>query len=80
MAEIINLRENQNTLFKRLITAKQLQQIFIGLGRSTIDDWARNGILNRIKIGGCVFYDLAEINSLIENSKEYPKVNNGRNK
>ena len=42
-----------------------LQKIFIGLGRSTIDDWARDGILTRYKIGGSVFYDLDEVRQLV---------------
>lgn len=56
---------NKNIEDKRYTTAKGLQQIFIGLGRSTIDDWARNGIITRRKIGGSVFYDLDEIRQLV---------------
>ena len=56
---------NRDIQDKRYTTAKGLQKIFIGLGRSTVDDWARNGIITRIKIGGSVFYDLDEIKSLV---------------
>lgn len=50
---------------KRYTNAKGLQKMFIGLGRSTIDEWAKNGIITRIKIGGSVFYDLDEIKKLV---------------
>jgi hypothetical protein len=36
---------NRDITDKRYTTAKGLQKIFIGLGRSTIDDWAKDGIL-----------------------------------
>lgn len=50
---------------KRFTNARGLQKIFIGLGRSTIDDWAREGILTRYKIAGSVFYDLDEVKKLV---------------
>ena len=56
---------NKDIQDKRYTTAKGLQKIFIGLGRSTVDDWAKNGIITRIKIGGSVFYDLDEIRKLV---------------
>ena len=56
---------NKNIEDKRYTTAKGLQKIFIGIGRSTVDDWARNGIITRIKIGGSVFYDLDEVSKLV---------------
>lgn len=56
---------NRDITDKRYTTAKGLQKIFIGLGRSTIDDWAKDGILTRYKIRGSVFYDLDEIRSLV---------------
>lgn len=56
---------NKSIEDKRYTTARGLQQIFIGLGRSTVDDWARNGIITRYKIGGSVFYDLDEIKQLV---------------
>lgn len=64
MNNVITL--NKSIEDKRFTNAKGLQQIFIGLGRSTIDDWAKNGIITRHKIGGCVFYDLDEIRNLVE--------------
>jgi hypothetical protein len=59
------IQMNRDITDKRYTTAKGLQKIFIGLGRSTIDDWAKDGIITRIKIGGCVFYDLDEIRNLV---------------
>lgn len=56
---------NKNIEERRFTTAKGLQKIFIGLGRSTVDDWARNGIITRHKIGGSVYYDLNEIERLV---------------
>ena len=63
MSNILSL--NKSIEDKRFTTAKGLQKIFIGLGRSTVDDWARNGIITRHKIGGSVFYDLDEIQRLV---------------
>lgn len=59
------IQMNRDITDKRFTNAKGLQRIFIGLGRSTIDDWAKNGIITRHKIGGCVFYDLDEIRNLV---------------
>lgn len=59
------IQMNRDITDKRFTTARGLQKIFIGLGRSTVDDWARNGIITRHKIGGSVFYDLDEIKSLV---------------
>lgn len=56
---------NKSIQDKRYTTARGLQEIFIGLGRSTVDDWAKNGIITRYKIGGSVFYDLDEIKQLV---------------
>lgn len=72
MKNIVSI--NKNILDRRFTTAKGLQKIFIGLGRSTVDDWAKNGIIHRHKIGGTVFYDLSEIESLINNSAQYREV------
>lgn len=47
MNNVITL--NKSIEDKRFTNAKGLQQIFIGLGRSTIDDWAKNGIITFIK-------------------------------
>jgi len=63
MNNVITL--NKSIEDKRFTNAKGLQQIFVGLGRSTVDDWARNGIITRYKIGGSVFYDLDEIKQLV---------------
>lgn len=63
MNNVINF--NKSIENKRYTSAKGLQNIFMGLGRSTIDDWAKKGIITRIKIGGSVFYDLDEIQRLV---------------
>ena len=63
MNNVISL--NKGIEDKRFTTAKGLQKIFIGLGRSTVDGWAKNGIITRIKIGGSVYYDLDEISKLV---------------
>ena len=63
MNNVISL--NKNIEDKRYTTARGLQKIFLGLGRSTIDDWAKGGILTRYKIGGSVFYDLDEVRQLV---------------
>lgn len=72
MNNVINLKTD--ILNRRFTTARGLQNIFIGLGRSTVDDWAKHGIIHRHKIGGTVFYDLSEIEQLINGSVEYKKV------
>ena len=55
MNNVITL--NKSIEDKRFTNAKGLQQIFIGLGRSTIDDWAKNGILIAMFYG---FYELPQ--------------------
>ena len=55
---------------EKLIRARDLSKIFIGLSPATYDDWVRKGFLNRYKIGGSNFYKLSEVKSLIERSKE----------
>ena len=44
--------------------AKDIQVMF-GIDRSTVDSWARQGILTKIKIGGGVFYNRAEVMALV---------------
>lgn len=63
MNNVISL--NKRIENKKYTNARGLQSIFQGLGRSTIDDWAKKGIITRIKIGGSVFYDLDEIQRLV---------------
>lgn len=55
---------------EKLIRARELSKIFIGLSPATYGDWVRKGFLNRYKIGGSNFYKLSEVKRLIENSKE----------
>jgi predicted DNA-binding transcriptional regulator AlpA len=74
MSNVLSFQRNKDILDRRFVTAKGLQQIFIGLGRSTIDDWAKDGIITRHKIGGCVFYDLAEIETLINSCGQIRSV------
>lgn len=55
---------------ERMIRAKDMSKIFVGISQATYEQWAKNGFINRYKIGGSVFYKLSEIEKLIENSKE----------
>lgn len=45
------------------IRAKQVMDIF-SIARSTVDSWAKQGILTRHKKGGCVLYEKAEVMKL----------------
>lgn len=58
MGDVINLVE------ERYIRAKDIQKIFGNIARSTVDNWAKSGILTRHKIAGSVFYESAEVEKL----------------
>ena len=45
---------------KIYIRAKQVMDIF-SIARSTVDSWAKQGILTRHKKGGCVLYEKDEV-------------------
>ena len=74
MSNVLSFNRSKDILDRRFVTARGLQKIFIGLGRSTIDDWAKDGIITRHKIGGSVFYDLSEIENLINTSSQIRSI------
>lgn len=55
---------------EKLLRARDLSNIFVGLNPSTYDGWVRQGLLNRYKINGSRFYKLSEVKALIESSRE----------
>ena len=55
---------------EKMIRARDLSKIFIGISPATYDVWVKNGFLGRYKIGGSNFYKLSEVKRLIERSKE----------
>lgn len=54
----------------RLLSARDMKQIFSGVSQATLANWVKKGYLSRHKIGGLVFYKESEVKSLIERSKE----------
>ncbi len=61
--------ENRSIIKDRFIRAKQLEQIFVGISKSTFTEWANKGIITRYKIQGSTFYKESEILRLIESSR-----------
>ncbi len=55
---------------EKMLRAKDLKKIFLGINQATYENWAKQGLINRYKIAGSVFYKLSEVKKLIENSKE----------
>lgn len=49
---------------KRLYTANDIAEMF-SVARSTVDSWARQGIITKIKIGKCVRFNIDEVERLI---------------
>lgn len=68
MTNIVKIKEYQFS--EKMIRAKDLSKIFVGISQATYEGWARQGIITRYKIGGSIFYKLSEIERIIENSKE----------
>ena len=68
MSNVVKIKEYQFT--EKMIRAKDLSKIFIGISQATYEGWAKQGIISRYKVGGSVFYKLSEIEKIIENSKE----------
>lgn len=64
------IKINDYIFNEKMIRAKDLSKIFVGIKQSTYEGWAKQGILSRYKIGGSVFYRLSDIEKIIENSKE----------
>lgn len=50
---------------KRLYTANDISDMFC-IARSTVDSWARQGIITKIKIGKCVRFNVDEVERLME--------------
>ena len=68
MSNVVKIKEYQFT--EKMIRAKDLSKIFVGISQATYEGWAKQGIIHRYKVGGSVFYILSEIERIIENSKE----------
>jgi predicted site-specific integrase-resolvase len=60
MSNVVELQQK-----RRLYTANDIAEIF-SVARSTVDSWARQGIITKIKIGKCVRYSVDEVNRLME--------------
>lgn len=72
MNNVINLKGD--ILPEPMLRAKDMSKIFINTSQATYDNWVRMGLIHRYKICGGVYYKLSEVNSLIENSKEFKEV------
>lgn len=72
MDNVINISREE--MPDKMLRAKDLQDIFIGTSQATFDNWVRLGLIHRYKIGGGVYYKLAEIKLMIENAKEFKEV------
>ena len=72
MNNVINF--NREIYEDKLLRAKDMQKIFIGTSQATFDNWVRDGLIHRYKIGGGVYYKLSEVKNMIENSCEVRNV------
>ena len=61
MNNVINFIEKE----KKYIRARDIQKIF-NIARSTVDNWARYGYLTRHKLGRNIFYEVSEVEALLE--------------
>lgn len=61
MNNVVSLNQRE----KRLYTANDIAEMF-SVARSTVDSWARQGIITKIKIGKCVRFNANEIERLLE--------------
>lgn len=61
MNNVVSLHQRE----KRLYTANDIAEMF-SVARSTVDSWARQGILTKIKIGKCVRFNVDEVERLME--------------
>lgn len=61
--------ENLHKPIGRMLRAKDLSEIFVGIDASTVTQWAKKGILDCYRIGGSNFYKESDILKLIENSR-----------
>lgn len=61
MSNVVSLNQRE----KRLYTANDIAEMF-SVARSTVDNWARQGILTKIKIGRkCVRFNVDEVERLL---------------
>jgi len=72
MNNVVNF--NREIYEDKLLRAKDMQKIFIGTSQATFDNWVRDGLIHRYKIGGGVYYKLSEVKNMIENSCEVRKI------
>lgn len=63
MTNVISIKK-ESILEKKYIRAKDIQKIF-NIARSTVDNWAKRGLLIRHNVGRNIFYDVQEIEFLI---------------
>jgi phage terminase Nu1 subunit (DNA packaging protein) len=63
MNNVISIKK-ESILEKKYIRAKDIQKIF-NIARSTVDNWAKRGLLIRHNVGRNIFYDVQEIEFLI---------------
>lgn len=61
MSNVVELHKKE----KRLYTANDIAEMF-SVARSTVDSWARQGIITKIKIGKCVRFNVDEVERLME--------------
>lgn len=61
MNNVVSLNQRE----KRLYTANDIVKMF-SVARSTVDSWARQGIITKIKIGKCVRFNVDEVERLME--------------
>ena len=61
MNNVVELHQRE----KRLYTANDIAEMF-SVARSTVDSWARQGIITKIKIGKCVRFNVDEVERLME--------------
>ena len=70
----LNCNDKFNSIYdEQMIRAKELSKIFKGTAQATYNNWYKDGLIDRYKIGGGVYYKLSEIKALIENSREHRK-------
>jgi hypothetical protein len=69
MDNVVNINNEEIGFNEKMLRAKDLSKIFVGLVQSTFDNWAKQGLVTQYRIGGSIFYKLSEVQSLIENSK-----------
>lgn len=76
MNNVVSL--NRDIFDEKMLRAKDMQKIFIGTSQATFDNWVRDGLIHRYKIGGGVYYKLSEVKSMIENCCCIKEVGYGR--